>query len=75
MPDALAHDSGQLLSIDIHSDGIFVWTEETAHYVEVYGARLPDDFISHVQRHEDVPTLADLPEDLTEEALTALQQI
>jgi len=29
------------------SDGVFVWPEGLAHYVDAHDVRLPDDFVEH----------------------------
>ena len=31
------------------TDGVWVWPEGLAHYVEVHAVRLPDEFISHAE--------------------------
>src|SRR6478672_9289321 len=59
VPDVLAPDSDELLPIDVHSDGTYVWPGQCAHYVEVYGARLPDDFMRHVLNQDGPPSEAD----------------
>ena len=75
VPDVLGSDPNDLLSIDIHSDGSYVWPDQCAHYVETYGARLPDDFIRHVLDQDGPPSDADVPQDLTQEILAAMRAL
>lgn len=35
------------------SDGVYLWPEGLAHYVEVHSVRLPAEFVAHVQEHAD----------------------
>jgi hypothetical protein len=41
------------------TDGIWVWPEGLAHYVEVHRVGLPDEFVLHALRGADGPGLAD----------------
>lgn len=41
--DALHTERESVSAINLHTDGLWVWPEDLAYYVETYGARLPDD--------------------------------
>ncbi len=43
------------------TDGVWVWPEGLAHYVEVHSVRLPERFIAHAIAHPDAST-ARVPE-------------
>ena len=71
--DVLAPESGDLLSIDIHTDGQYVWPDQCAHYVERYGARLSAEFVKHALRQAHVPSREELAEELIGEIQSAMR--
>jgi hypothetical protein len=53
--DVLDPTRRQVSRIDTHTDGAYVWPEDLAYYVEVYGVRPPLAFIEHVSRARGIP--------------------
>jgi hypothetical protein len=45
------------------SDGVFIWPEGLAHYVEVHDVRLPARFVEHVRCWSDEIEMADVDEE------------
>jgi hypothetical protein len=45
--DVLAPDSGYIGTRSIHTDGVWCWPGDLAHYVETYHVALPDAFLEH----------------------------
>lgn len=44
------------------TDGVYVWPEGFAHYVEVHQVKPPEDFLRHVRPHlEEVPIIDQSP--------------
>ncbi|MFC0037276.1 hypothetical protein [Actinomadura rayongensis] len=39
----------------LHSDGIWVWPQDLAYYVRVYGLALPDDFLAEIRERGHRP--------------------
>jgi hypothetical protein len=64
--DVFKPELGEILAINVLTDGEYVWSEDLAYYVETYGARPPQEFIDHVKRHDGVVPALDT------EALAAL---
>lgn len=59
--DVLHPERGEVSGISVMTDGRYLWTEDLAYYVDVYGCRVPDGM---VRRAEYGPPAAVSPEEL-----------
>lgn len=54
--DVLDPRHTNISGINIHTDGTYVWPEDLAYYVEVYGVAVPDDLAARAHS-EQIPDL------------------
>jgi hypothetical protein len=47
--DVLNSSHPRIGAAHIHTDGIWIWPEDLAYYVEHYNVALPSDFLDHVK--------------------------
>jgi hypothetical protein len=47
--DVLDPDRGYIGTASIHTDGVWCWPGDLAHYVEIYHVALPEAFLAHGQ--------------------------
>jgi hypothetical protein len=49
--DVLSPTPREIGSLDMHTDGTWVWPSDLAYYVDVYRVALPEAFLRHGQAH------------------------
>lgn len=54
--DVLDPRHTNISGVNIHTDGTYVWPEDLAYYVEVYGVAVPDDLAARAHS-EQIPDL------------------
>jgi hypothetical protein len=54
---------GELIGSLELSDGVFIWPEGLAHYLDVHGVRLPERFLAHVPARSEELETAEMDDD------------
>ena len=55
VPDVLSADHELIDSLHLHTDGLWFWYSDLAHYVERYHVALDEEFVEHARRRNFTP--------------------
>jgi hypothetical protein len=69
-PDPLDPTAGRTVPIGFQTDGVWIWQEATAYYLQRYGIAPEDDLVAHIEAAGYAPP-AQLPDDVLNAAADA----